>query len=245
METARKKLLAAVPDRLRTTLIEANKIIGFEKLPGDIFHPEQSVSPPAEVVSREGEAHESQVVSLFLQAILDGMAVLFQYRSPYQTKTKAFTVEPLGLFWDRDHWYLAGRLAEGEPAPRLWRADRVSEINLDRPIISHRSEFDVRDLLGRSWLKSAMARWQQLTPVKIRLTPVQAGRLQQDWYYRHAHFEPSGAEQVVMIFGEDNPAVVFELLRWLGPGAELIEPSAWRATIRAELKQMLAQYERC
>lgn len=239
-ETARKKLLAAVPDRLRAVLIEANKLIGFEKLPEDIFHPEQSVSS----ASREGETQESEVVSLFLQAILDGRAVLVQYRSPYQMKGKVFVVEPLGLFWDRDHWYLAGRLVDGDPAPRLWRADRVMEIKLDRPTPPDRADFDVRDLLGRNWLKSAMARWQRLTPVKIRLTPVQAERLQQDWYYRHAHFEPADEQEIFMIFGEDNPATVLDLLRWLGPGAELVEPAAWRATLRAELKQMLARYER-
>jgi len=56
----------------------------------------------------------------------------------------------------------------------------------------------------------------------------QAERLQQDWYYRHAHFEPITEEQVVMTFGEQNPTIVLELLRWLGPGAELLEPHAWR-----------------
>ncbi len=31
-----------------------------------------------------------------------------------------------------------------------------------------------------------------------------------------------------MTFGEQNPTIVLELLRWLGPGAELLEPHAWR-----------------
>jgi len=33
-----------------------------------------------------------------------------------------------------------------------------------------------------------------------------------------------------------------ELLCWLGPGAELLEPHAWRERIREELRQMLASY---
>jgi hypothetical protein len=45
-----------------------------------------------------------------------------------------------------------------------------------------------------------------------------------------------------MTFGEQNPTVVLELLRWLGPGAELIEPNAWRERMREEIKQMLASY---
>jgi len=39
-----------------------------------------------------------------------------------------------------------------------------------------------------------------------------------------------------------NPTIVLELLRWLGPGAELLEPHAWREGIREELRQMLASY---
>jgi predicted DNA-binding transcriptional regulator YafY len=78
--------------------------------------------------------------------------------------------------------------------------------------------------------------------VKIRLSPTQAERLQEDWYYRHAHFEPTTEQQVIMTFGENNPTFVMELLRWLGPGAELLEPQAWREQIREELLQMLASY---
>jgi hypothetical protein len=46
-----------------------------------------------------------------------------------------------------------------------------------------------------------------------------------------------------MTFGESNPAFVFELLRWLGVGAELIEPQAWRTAYAAELRSMLSMYE--
>jgi hypothetical protein len=46
----------------------------------------------------------------------------------------------------------------------------------------------------------------------------------------------------MMTFGEDNCEVVLELLRWLGPGAELVEPQQWRRLIRDELRQMLATY---
>ena len=45
-----------------------------------------------------------------------------------------------------------------------------------------------------------------------------------------------------MTFGEQNPTIVLELLRWLGPGAELLEPQAWREQMREELGQMLASY---
>jgi predicted DNA-binding transcriptional regulator YafY len=79
--------------------------------------------------------------------------------------------------------------------------------------------------------------------VKIRLTTAQAERLQQDWYYRHACFEPLADNEVLMTFGECDPAIVLELLRWLGAGAELLEPREWRKMIKTELQEMLKAYD--
>ena len=70
-----------------------------------------------------------------------------------------------------------------------------------------------------------------------------AERLQRDWYYGHAQFEDCGAGEVRMTFGENDQDFVFELLRWLGTGAELIEPQAWREAFRDELRAMLTAYE--
>jgi predicted DNA-binding transcriptional regulator YafY len=104
-----------------------------------------------------------------------------------------------------------------------------------------RVEFDVRELLNRAWLGEAMQTWAREATVKIRLTVEQARRLQKDWYYGHALFEPID-NHVLVTLGENNQGVVFELLRWLGPGAELLEPVAWRETFRAEVAKMLETY---
>jgi predicted DNA-binding transcriptional regulator YafY len=112
-----------------------------------------------------------------------------------------------------------------------------------REIEEERPSFDIQALLDHNWLGTAMHVWRQEAPVKIQLTPTQAERLQQDWYYRHAHFENSGNDgQFIMTFGEDNREVVLALLRWLGPGAILLEPEAWRQQVVEELQQMLAAY---
>jgi predicted DNA-binding transcriptional regulator YafY len=165
-----------------------------------------------------------------------------QYASPYRGHERSVLVEPLGLLWDRDHWYLAARKVEQEHTVGLWRADRVVQIKPRQLLAVAQHAFDVRELLGRNWLESAMEDWRHQAPVKIRLSCKQAERLQRDWYYRHAYFEPETEDQVVMTFGEQDPAIVLELLRWLGPGAELLEPRAWRERMREELRQMLACY---
>jgi predicted DNA-binding transcriptional regulator YafY len=245
-DLAEKKLLAALPDPLRSLLAKAEQLVGFEQTSSDIFHPEPTQHEPEVAASRtaeEADFQQSRTISTFFQAILDGNLVLMQYASPYQRHQRSVLTEPLGLLWDRDRWYLAGRLAEQEERPvRLWRADRVLQINPRRPMVPVQHAFDVRELLGRNWLRSAMEQWRQLSPVKIRLSSTQAERLQEDWYYRHAHFEPTTEQQVIMTFGENNPTFVLELLRWLGPGAELLEPQAWREQMREELGQMLASY---
>jgi predicted DNA-binding transcriptional regulator YafY len=245
-DMAEKKLLAALPEPLRSLLAKAEQLVGFEQTPGDIFHPEPGQHEPqvsARRTAEEADFQQSRMMSVFLQAILDGDLTRLHYASPYQAQPHWVLTEPLGLLWDRDHWYLAGRLAEQEEHPmRLWRADRVLQINPRRSSAPMRHAFDVRELLGRNWLQSAMEQWRQLSPVKIRLSSTQAERLQEDWYYRHAHFEPTTEQQVIMTFGENNPTFVLELLRWLGPGAELLEPQAWREQVREELRQMLAFY---
>jgi hypothetical protein len=83
MKTAVQKLLVAVPDSLHTTLVQAEKVIGFEHFPGDIFHPESTTASQT-----DGGMSESHIVTTFLQGILDHSLVHLQYRSPYHPPLK-------------------------------------------------------------------------------------------------------------------------------------------------------------
>jgi predicted DNA-binding transcriptional regulator YafY len=226
-----------VPDHLRAVLAKAQQIVGFERMAIDIFHPE-----PAEPERLADEQSESAVVGAFLQAILDRRAGELDYRSPYAARSEHVTIMPDGLVWDRDRWYLAGRQARRGDETRLWRADRVLALKAGAVVPDARPPFDVGALLGHGWLRQAMERWGQESPVVIRLARRQADRLRQDWYYRHARFEDLSDDQVEMTYGEDDRAKVLDLLRWLGPGAELISPAEWRPSIQAELAEMLAVY---
>jgi predicted DNA-binding transcriptional regulator YafY len=168
--------------------------------------------------------------------------VALHYRSPYRDAASHSRVNPLGLLWDRDRWYLVGRRAGEKGETRLWRADRVLAIAPRAKAVEADVKFDVAALLGRKWLGQAMQKWIQETPVTLRLARRQAERLKQDWYYQHARFEDLPGGQVLMTYGESNLDYVLELLRWLGPEAELIEPRAWRADVRDNLARMLACY---
>jgi predicted DNA-binding transcriptional regulator YafY len=237
LESSGQKLLAAVPEQLRAVLAHAQQIVGFERLPTDIFHPERPDPTPF-----PGGADEGMVVSEFVRAILEHKMVAFDYRSPYGARTEQIITTPRGLLWDRDRWYLVGERAGHDEETRLWRADRVLGIAAHAPAAERMPAFDVGVLLDHNWLRPAMERWRASSPVTIRITRPQAERLQQDWYYRHARFEKLADDRVLMTFGEDDCAVVLDLLRWLGPGAELVAPVAWRAALRAELAEMLAAH---
>jgi len=241
LDTAEGKLLLALPAALRATLARADKIIGVEVVPDDIFHPEPAAHAVTAAAEDLAAARESATLSVFMRAILDGALVRLRYRSPYREEEDSVAV-PLGVVWDRDRWYLAGREHGRVRGARLWRADRVVEIAPLRARDGDHADFDVRALLGRRWLRTAMKEWRQRAPVTIRLSPAQAERLRRDWYYRHARFERIDDDTVVMTFGEDNRATVLELLRWLGPGAELLEPAEWRAVMREDLQRMLERY---
>jgi predicted DNA-binding transcriptional regulator YafY len=246
LDSAEKKLVAALPKYLHPLLAETRRLIGFERAAKDVFHAE----PPAGPDDAPARAAEARAVEIFLKAVLDGTRVRFTYRSPYYESAEGAAeveADPQGLLWDRELWYLVGRRRKGVSEPgaadqRMWRADRVLAIAPSTFRAAAARNFDVRRQLGRRWLASAMADWVQSSPVRIRMTEAQAERLRADWYFEFAHFAEDGEGRVVMSYGENRPELVFELVRWLGPGAELLEPKAWREALRDELSGMAAAY---
>src|SRR5258708_20294937 len=93
MEMAEKKLLAALPDTLRSLLTKAEKLVGFEKAPSDIFHPEPPVI--AMLAAEQADLHQNKAIGIFFQAVLDGNLVLMQYASPYRPHTSEVLAQPL------------------------------------------------------------------------------------------------------------------------------------------------------
>jgi predicted DNA-binding transcriptional regulator YafY len=243
LDSAERKLVAALPARLKPLLAETRRLVGFERPAEDAFHPEWPVAGAGTPAADAAEAH---AVETFLKAVLDGTRVRFAYRAPYARPTGPVEVLPQGLLWDRDRWYLIGLKLDGHDRPsagsqRFWRADRVFEIEPSTFRSPPSPVFDVRAHLGRAWLGRAMARWSTSSPVRIRMTREQAARLQGDWYFRYASYEPDGAAHVIMSYGEGEPRLALEVARWLGPEAELLEPIEWRQQLGEELLDMAAK----
>jgi predicted DNA-binding transcriptional regulator YafY len=238
LDTAQQKLLAAVPDTLRETLRRVQEIVGFEEMPVDVFSLERLENGR---LNREA-ADENTVLNIFLRAILERRQLKLTYSSPYRSVEENLTVAPDGMLWDRDHWYLVATRVDKRAEPRLWRADRVLKIRLDAAQSQGRRAFDIKAWRGRQWLAAAMQEWTRQAPVKLTVTREMAERLKQDWYYGQAHYRELDAARVELTFGADKREYVFELVRWLGEGAELLEPREWRDDLRQELCRMANTY---
>ncbi len=232
LETAERKLVGVLPKHLRGLLGETQRLFGFERTARDAFHTE----PDDRHAADPGHAAERRAIDVFLKAVLDGVRVSLGYRYASGTERAPRDIDPLGVLWDRDRWYLVGRPVDRSRA-RMWRADRVRDIAATTIKVAPDPSFDVRRFLGRTWLAGAMKEWAKDDPVKIRMTHAQAQRLRADWLYGHAQFERGPDGSTIMTLGEGlEPALA--LVRWLGPGAELLEPRAWRARAAAELSAM-------
>jgi predicted DNA-binding transcriptional regulator YafY len=242
---AERKLLAALPPETREAMERASRFIGFERVPADLLHPEREdpqLPGRAEGGARDGA--ESAIVGTYLRALLARSRVMLAYRSPYREKEVPQEVEPLGLLWDRDRWYLVGRpCGSGLGGMRNWRADRVLSLGPGRSMPPVDSSFDAAELLERKWFRAAMELWRAEAPARIAMKPEQAERLRRDWYYGNAVFEAGEGGRTVMSYGEFRPEAAVELVRWLGPGAELLEPREWRSALASSLRELLSAHE--
>ncbi len=235
---AERKLLAVLPSGTRENIERASRFIGFERLPADLLHPERD-DPQS---GGSDDAAEGERVGAFLRALLSRSRVMLAYRSPYREKEAPREVEPLGLFWDRDRWYLVGRRGGEAGERRTWRADRVLSIAPGRSLPPVVSDFDAAELLERKWLGGAMEAWLAESPVRIAMRADQAELLKRDWFYGKAVFEEGAGGRVVMSYGEYRSESAAALIRWLGPGAELLEPREWRPIVAAGLRELLAAH---
>lgn len=229
LDTAERKLIAALPRAVHDLLVNSERIIGIEPTPADVFH-HGTTAAPSDSWQRSLDG--------FMEGLLAGRRVRFNHVKPARDEPRAHEVEPYGILFDRDHWYLAGRSVDADEL-RMYRADRVRDIEVSGFRFRPDKSFTIQDMLGGAWLSRAMRRWEQEeTIAHIRVGAEQAAKLSHDWYYRHAVFTPDGDGNITISVPKTDPGTLFPLIRWLGPGAELIAPQALRADLASELEGM-------
>ncbi|ADZ72359.1 helix-turn-helix transcriptional regulator [Polymorphum gilvum] len=229
LETAERKLVASLPRSVHDLLVDAERIIGIEPTPPDLFHAGTRVEPSADW---------QKALDGFMTGLLAGRRVRFEHHNPAREAPRDHEVEPYGILFDRDLWYLAGRSVDADDL-RIYRADRIRNIEVSGLRFRPNKDFSVQSLLGGAWLSRAMRRWEREDAIaQIRVSGGQALRLSQDWYYRHAVFTPADGGRVLISIPDTSRDRLLPLIRWLGPGAELVEPAALRSELAEELKAM-------
>ncbi|WP_299475797.1 WYL domain-containing protein [uncultured Roseibium sp.] len=233
LTSAEKKLLASLPKTVHGLLKEADRIVGIEPIPADIFHAGTKAEPTDDW---------QKALDGFMAGILDGKRVRFHHVNPSRNTAKEHDVEPYGVMFDRDLWYLAGRCVDTEMV-KVYRADRVRNLEISGLFFRPDKSFSIKTLLGGAWLSQAMRRWEQEEEIaKILITAEQAKKLSADWYYRHAIFTPAGDGKILVSIPSTDRARLLPLVRWLGPGAELLSPDALRLELAGELGNLAALY---
>lgn len=227
--TAQAKLLASLPRSAREVIEQGERIVAIERPPTDIFHPE-----PEPVAAEAMQA----AVDAFMQGLLASRRVRIRHENPYRGEVRDYDLEPCGLLFDRDRWYLYGWEVDLQ-AERFLRADRVRHAEVSGMAFRPRLDLSVQSQIGRAWLSRAMRRWEREgVASEISVSREQAERLVRDWYYRHAVFEPEGNGRVRLRIPNTDPEVILPLVRWLGPGAVLVSPPDLRLRLARELVQM-------
>lgn len=237
LDSAQAKLLASLPAMARELFAQGERIVAIERPPADIFHLEPETTGPGDMQA---------AVDAFMTGLLASRRVRLSHENPYRGRIVDYDLEPYGILFDRDRWYLFGFEVD-LAAPRFLRADRVHAIEVSGLQFRPRPGMSVQSQIGRQWLSRAMRRWEGEGAVsEIRVTGAQAALLARDWYYRHAAVTmdtdetgrcPVPGAAIVRVPNTD-PTVILPLVRWLGPGADLLAPPALRDRHRREIAEM-------
>ncbi|WP_417671678.1 helix-turn-helix transcriptional regulator [Roseibium sp.] len=234
LQAAEQKLVASLPKAVHALLAQADRIIGIEPVPDDIFHSQTKAKP---------KASWQQALDGFMRGLLEKRRVRFQHINPSRGEPRMHDVEPFGILYDRNLWYLAGRAVDTDEI-KIYRADRVAEIEVSGFRFTPPKDFSIQSLLGGAWLSQAMRRWEREGPSsRIKISHEHARTLGADWYYRHAAFAPTDDNKVIISVPTVKRDQLFKLIRWLGPEAELIEPTDLREELANELKAMALRHE--
>ncbi len=151
LDAAERKLVASLPKAVHDLLSQADRIIGIEPVPADIFHAGTKAEPTGAW---------QRALDGFMLGLLESRRVRFDYANPSRQELRAHDVEPYGILFDRDLWYLAGRCVDTDIL-KIYRADRASDLEVSGFRFRPPKDFTVQSLLGGVWLSRAMRRWER------------------------------------------------------------------------------------
>lgn len=218
MAAARLKLLAALPQTLRT---------GAERV-GSRFH----LDAPAWFV----EPEQPEYLTAVADAVWNGRPVRMRYRSGKAETERR--IDPLGIVLKGGAWYLVGR-RDGQM--RTYRVSRILDLAVLEGTVERPPGFDLAGYWTESTRRLA-AELQgpratvRLSPEGARLLPIVGSRYVRAATQIAEAADADGWRIARMPLGSLQEAVV-ELLR-LGPEAEVLDPPELRARVAEAIARM-------
>lgn len=155
--------------------------------------------------------------------------IRFEYHAASTGETSRRTVEPEQVFLDGGNWYVAA-WDLGRDAERLFRADRVAEVERTG------DTFAARGLEGAG--RALYSPDAGDVEVRLRLRP--AARWVAE-YYAFASTEQEG-DSLLLTFPAGRLEWVERLLLRLGADAEVLEPADLRERVRSLASRALVRY---
>jgi predicted DNA-binding transcriptional regulator YafY len=172
------------------------------------------------------------------EAVRSRRTVELEYFSLSRNRTTRRAVDPYGLTFRRHSWYLVG-LCHRRKGPRVFRADRISAVEVTRERFEAPRDSSLDDFFADAWEVYASAVKSRVRLVfEPRLGPVVRAELE-----GRGEFYDDG-QRAGLVFEGEVP-VSEEFRRWLltfGEEVEVLEPASLRDEVAATLRAAAARY---
>ena len=219
LEVAFEKLAAGLKDRITFSPVDELRAVSFKNI-------------------GLGRA-DLTVFNPLSRAILEQVAVRFDYRKPGDPRASRRHVQPYHLANRENLWYLVGYDTE-RSAMRTFALPRLTRVEVTKERFARPEDFSPERFFSNAL---GVLGGEQAYVVTVRFSPAVADRVRErEWHESQTITErPDGGIELTLKLGA-LPEVERWILGW-GSEAEVLEPPELRARIKRTVEALRARYE--
>jgi predicted DNA-binding transcriptional regulator YafY len=183
---------------------------------------------------------KADLIDELMVGIEDQRAVFITYQSLRATEPVTYDVYPYGLTYHRGSLYLIGWAPDHDEI-RHWKVDRIEQVEMTPVQFNRPADFDLREHLATSF---GVYHGEGDVLVKVWFSPRVARYVKESQWHVSQQLTDQQDGSLIATFRLDNTE---EIKRWIlsfGKHATVLQPEEVRSEMRAELRQLLAAYDR-
>ena len=183
---------------------------------------------------------KADLIDELMVGIEDQRAVFITYQSLQATEPVTYDVYPYGLTYHRGSLYLIGWAPDHDEI-RHWKVDRIEQVEMTPVQFNRPADFDLREHLATSF---GVYHGEGDVLVKVWFSPRVARYVRESRWHVSQQLTDQQDGSLIATFQLDNTE---EIKRWIlsfGKHAAVLQPEEVRSEMRAELRQLLAAYDR-